>query len=85
MIAGINEAHIPVSRFDWLCTSVMLRLLHLIAPYLAVAVGESVREQGSAGEGPCWRSVVEVASKNLLGEKFFFKEWARVLLVLQCF
>lgn len=73
MIARINETHIPVSRFDWLCTSVMLRLLHLIAPYLAVAVGESVREQGSAGEGPCWRSVVEVASKNLLGEKFFSK------------
>ena len=48
----------------------MLKLLHLIAPYLVVAFRESVWEQGSTGEGLCWRSVLEVASKNLLGEKF---------------
>lgn len=48
----------------------MLKLLHLTAPCLAAAFGESVQEQGSAGEGLWWRSAPETAAKNLFGEKF---------------
>lgn len=48
----------------------MLKLLHLIAPYLVAAFGESVQEQGSAGEGLWWRSALETAAKNLSGERF---------------
>lgn len=61
----------------------MLKLLHLIAPYLAVAFGECVWEEGSTGL--CWRSVVEVLSKNLLGEKFCqraVKSFAHVAVLL---